>query len=84
MLDVSCSPTSASPRLVYSFPDDYREANVVFQTKGLSLEQVDLLYQNTTPMRSVAYRAQLKRDGVELSADGAHIKHDSTSEHEKV
>lgn len=29
------------------------------QTKGLSLEQVDLLYQNTTPIKSVAYRNQL-------------------------
>nr|CAD1814642.1 monosaccharide transporters [uncultured fungus] len=53
------------------------------ETKGLSLEQIDLLYQNTTPMRSVSYRRQLQRDGVELSA-GGHIKHDSASEHEKV
>jgi len=29
------------------------------ETKGLSLEQVDVLYQNTTPRRSVAYRNQL-------------------------
>jgi len=53
------------------------------ETKGLSLEQIDLLYQNTTPMRSVAYRKQLKQDGVELSAGGAHLK-DSASEQEKV
>lgn len=29
------------------------------ETKGLSLEQVDILYQNTTPIRSVQYRNQL-------------------------
>jgi len=35
-------------------------------------------------MRSVAYRRQLKLDGVEMSAPGGHTKHDSASEHEKV
>ena len=37
-------------------------------------------------MRSVAYRRQLERDGLELSdpAHGVHEKHDSASEHEKV
>ncbi|KAF9785345.1 MFS monosaccharide transporter [Thelephora terrestris] len=55
------------------------------ETKGLSLEQIDLLYQNTTPMLSVSYREQLKRDGVELSLGGGHQKHDSASDHrEKV
>jgi len=55
------------------------------QTKGLSLEQVDLLYRNTTPMRSVSYREQLKRDGIELSVGtNPHVKHDSASEQEKV
>lgn len=29
------------------------------ETKGLSLEQIDILYQNTTPIKSVAYRNQL-------------------------
>jgi len=29
------------------------------ETKGLSLEQVDILYQNTTPIKSAAYRDQL-------------------------
>ncbi|KAH9940949.1 MFS monosaccharide transporter [Epithele typhae] len=29
------------------------------ETKGLSLEQVDLLYQNSTPLTSVAYRREL-------------------------
>ena len=37
-------------------------------------------------MQSVAFRRQLERDGVELSAHrgGAHVKHDSASETEKV
>jgi len=29
------------------------------ETKGLTLEQVDILYQNTTPIKSSAYRKQL-------------------------
>jgi len=29
------------------------------ETKGLSLEAIDVLYQNTTPIRSVAYRRRL-------------------------
>jgi SP family sugar:H+ symporter-like MFS transporter len=29
------------------------------ETKGLSLEQVDIMYQNTTPIKSPAYRRQL-------------------------
>jgi len=29
------------------------------QTKGLSLEQIDLMYQNTIPVNSLAYRRQL-------------------------
>jgi len=55
------------------------------ETKGLSLEQIDILYQNTTPMRSVSYRRQLKEDGVELSVGDTHTKQDYSSEHkEKV
>ena len=55
-----------------------------FQTKGLSLEEVDLLYQNTIPRRSVFYRQQLKRDGVELSVGGTQATRDAHSEHEKA
>ena len=29
------------------------------ETKGLSLEAIDVLYQNTTPIHSVAYRRRL-------------------------
>jgi MFS transporter, SP family, sugar:H+ symporter len=34
------------------------------QVKGLSLEQIDILYQNTTPIKSVAYRNQLVANDV--------------------
>ncbi|TFK51652.1 general substrate transporter [Heliocybe sulcata] len=43
------------------------------ETKGLSLEQVDILYQNTTPIRSVAYRKELIANDVHPS-DLAHEK----------
>ena len=44
---------------------------MLFYTKGSSLEQIDVLYRNTTPMMSVSYRRQLERDGLELSV-GSH------------
>jgi len=34
------------------------------ETKGLSLEQVDILYQNTTPIHSVKYRNRLFSENV--------------------
>ena len=55
-----------------------------FQTKGLSLEGVDLLYQNTITRRSVFYGQQPKRDCVELSVGGTQAKRDTASEHENV
>lgn len=33
------------------------------ETKGLSLEQIDLLYENSTPITSARYRQQLVADG---------------------
>ncbi|KAI0289600.1 MFS monosaccharide transporter [Russula brevipes] len=57
------------------------------ETKGLSLEQVDLLYRNVAPVHSVSYRRQLLVDGVELSHPGvARIagKDDDGSSKEKV
>jgi sugar porter (SP) family MFS transporter len=55
------------------------------ETKGLSLEQIDLLYQNTTPVNSVSYRERLKLEGVELTVGDLQLKHDYASEHkEKV
>ena len=41
------------------------------ETKGLSLEQVDVLYQNTTPVRSVAYRNQLIAHNVRAADEDA-------------
>ena len=37
------------------------------ETKGLSLEQIDLLYQNVAPVHSVSYRKRLLAAGAELS-----------------
>ena len=37
------------------------------ETKGLSLEQIDVLYQNVAPVNSVSYRKQLLATGTELS-----------------
>jgi hypothetical protein len=37
------------------------------ETKGLSLEQIDLLYQNVAPINSVSYRKRLLAEGTELS-----------------
>jgi SP family sugar:H+ symporter-like MFS transporter len=43
------------------------------ETKGLSLEQVDVLYRNVAPVNSVSYRKRLLAEGTELSGfnDGA-------------
>jgi SP family sugar:H+ symporter-like MFS transporter len=37
------------------------------ETKGLSLEQIDVLYQNVAPINSVSYRKRLLAEGTELS-----------------
>ncbi|CAG7847738.1 Probable glucose transporter rco-3 [Serendipita indica DSM 11827] len=43
------------------------------ETKGLSLEQIDILYQNTTPIKSVAYRNQLIAHDVHVAdTDAIH------------
>ncbi|KAI0788773.1 MFS monosaccharide transporter [Abortiporus biennis] len=46
------------------------------ETKGLSLEQIDLLYQNSTPLTSVKYRR-------ELLANDLHV-HETTGQDGKV
>ena len=38
------------------------------QTKGLSLEQIDVMYQNTTPARSLEYRRKLMAGGISANA----------------
>ncbi|KAH9479420.1 Major facilitator-type transporter ecdD [Psilocybe cubensis] len=54
------------------------------ETKGLSLEQIDLMYQNTTPIKSLEYRRRLIAEGAD-AVHGGDVKHHS-SEHfeEKV
>jgi SP family sugar:H+ symporter-like MFS transporter len=37
------------------------------ETKGLSLEQIDLLYQNVAPVHSVAFRKRILAEGNTLS-----------------
>jgi MFS transporter, SP family, sugar:H+ symporter len=57
------------------------------ETKGLSLEQIDLLYQNVIPVHSVAYRKQLLVEGTELSGTSAgpvSKKDDDMASSEKV
>ena len=39
----------------------------ISETKGLSLEQVDLMYQNVAPVHSVSYRKQLLAKDTQLS-----------------
>jgi SP family sugar:H+ symporter-like MFS transporter len=62
------------------------------ETKGLSLEQVDLLYRNSTVINSNKYRQQLLSGNVHASdvqAGGLHKadtpeKTDSDGHHDKV
>lgn len=51
-----------------------------FQTKGLSLEQIDLMYQNTVPVKAHAYRRQLMAGEVGAPAE----KHSDNHSDEKV
>lgn len=44
------------------------------ETKGLSLEQVDLLYQNSTPITSTRYRRELIANDVHVA--DVHAKDD--------
>jgi MFS transporter, SP family, sugar:H+ symporter len=54
------------------------------ETKGLSLEQIDLLYQNTVPVHSVQYRKQLLAEGKELGGGPVSKKDDDMASNEKV
>ncbi|KAG6908781.1 hypothetical protein DXG01_003310 [Tephrocybe rancida] len=47
------------------------------ETKGLSLEQIDLMYQNTIPVKSLEYRRRLMSGGVPATSDK---QADNTSE----
>lgn len=53
------------------------------QTKGLALEQIDLLYANSTPRNSVAYRNQLIASNLhttDVYGKGAHDRHSQEDE----
>lgn len=52
------------------------------ETKGLSLEQIDVLYQNTTPIRSVEYRRRLVAENVHASDPEAIAKVSSRVDHD--
>jgi len=57
------------------------------ETKGLSLEQIDLLYQNVAPLHSVSFRRRLMAEGNELSqVKGAprETRDDDAASQEKV
>ncbi|KAG8680433.1 hypothetical protein FRC09_016412, partial [Ceratobasidium sp. 395] len=48
------------------------------ETKGLSLEQIDILYQNTNAIHSVAYRRQLIAEDVHpADPDAIHVGSES-------
>ncbi|GBE86466.1 Probable glucose transporter rco-3 [Sparassis crispa] len=52
------------------------------ETKGLSLEQIDILYQNSTPLTSVKYRRELIANNVHVADSRVHI--DDKASEEKV
>lgn len=56
------------------------------ETKGLSLEQIDLLYQNSTPITSVRYRKELIAQDLHVSdVKGVPAEHhDDHGSDEKV
>jgi SP family sugar:H+ symporter-like MFS transporter len=58
------------------------------ETKGLSLEQIDLLYRNVAPVHSVSFRKRLMAEGKELSqvdnVPGERKDDDLASQQEKV
>ncbi|PPQ74287.1 hypothetical protein CVT26_003885 [Gymnopilus dilepis] len=51
------------------------------ETKNLSLEQIDLMYKHTTPIKSMEYRRRLMRDGTNLTLATLHrdFKHEMDS-----
>lgn len=55
------------------------------ETKGLALEDVDVLYQNTTPMRSVQWRREHMEGDLLAAHARTHDKLDHDHQHhEKV
>ncbi|CAL1715002.1 unnamed protein product [Somion occarium] len=54
------------------------------ETKGLSLEQIDILYQNSTPLTSVKYRRELLANDVHVSDKTGKVHTDDRASDEKV
>jgi MFS transporter, SP family, sugar:H+ symporter len=54
------------------------------ETKGLSLEQIDLLYQNSTPLTSVRYRRELIANDVHVAEVKGGVHHDEKDDAQKV
>lgn len=54
------------------------------ETKGLSLEQIDLLYQNSTPISSVQYRRELVAQDFHAAPAKEETHHDDHDSAEKV
>jgi hypothetical protein len=56
------------------------------ETKGLSLEQVDVLYKNVTPIHSVSYRNRLVAQSAEFPESQYPVsrRDDDAASHEKV
>lgn len=57
------------------------------ETKGLSLEQIDLLYQNSTPITSVRYRKELIANDIhtaDAAPTGKNLHVDEKDESDKV
>ncbi|KAI0794026.1 MFS monosaccharide transporter [Fomes fomentarius] len=54
------------------------------ETKGLSLEQIDLLYQNSTPISSVQYRRELIAQVPHVAPAKEETHHDDHDSAEKV
>ncbi|KAF8074736.1 MFS monosaccharide transporter, partial [Lyophyllum atratum] len=50
------------------------------ETKGLSLEQIDLMYQNTTPVKSLEYRRHLQAEGGAVHPEKGDVQQDSASD----
>jgi hypothetical protein len=55
------------------------------QTKGLSLEQIDVMYQNTIPAKSLEYRRKLMAGGVGVkggseTSQGTKVQEEKTQE----
>jgi len=61
-----CIPEVCFQKLHYLFQ------LTLFQTKGLALEQIDLLYQNSTPITSTTYRKKLLEENITAAQVLAH------------